>query len=116
MKKARIALIFLSLFATLGGVMAFEAKRFNGSPIWIPTEYVSIVAGGRTYAVYGNLYTTAGATLFFSTIGSPAIVFKTTTSLPPLWVIATATDGSGYTRSMLTYSPTLTLTIVTTVN
>lgn len=116
MKKARIVLSIIALLSIAGGTLAFKAARFNGNPIWQPTDVLTTKARGKTFAVYGNLYTSTGATLFFSTAGQPAIVFKTTTSIPPFYVIATATDGSGDTYSIRTYGATLTLTLVTTVN
>jgi cytosine/uracil/thiamine/allantoin permease len=41
MKKARIVLSGVALFALVGGALAFKAARFNGQPIWHPTTYIS---------------------------------------------------------------------------
>lgn len=107
-------LVYLSLLALMAGILAFRIKRFTGHPVWHATDYLSTMANGRVYATYGLLFTSSGATLFISTTGTPALIYKTTAFLPPFTVMATAIDGSGLTTSILTYSATLTLTRVVT--
>lgn len=48
MKKAKIMLTAIGLFATLGGVLAFKANRFNG-PLFCTnnTTYCDINLGSR---------------------------------------------------------------------
>lgn len=98
----------------MAGILAFSIHRFTGYPVWQTTDVLTISANGRVYATYGLLYTSTGATLFISTTGETSMVYKTTAFLPPFTVVATATDGSGLTASILTYDATLTLTRVVT--
>ncbi|ACU60670.1 hypothetical protein [Chitinophaga pinensis] len=116
MKKARIILAALAIFATVGGAFAFKAARFNGQPIWHATNSLTTVLNGKTYATFGAFYTSAGATLYISTTGISSTVYKTTATLPPTTVAATATDGSGATAPITTYSAVPTVTRVTTLN
>jgi hypothetical protein len=117
MNKARITLTAIAFLALLGGAFAFKAARFTGVPSWTTTISVSTLVNGRIYAtIAAGLCTTTG---FFIT-GNPALplinTLRTTPLLPPTTVVGTATDGSGFTTSILTYPCTTTLTRVTTLN
>ncbi|ACU60666.1 hypothetical protein [Chitinophaga pinensis] len=113
MKKARIILTFIILSALAGGGLAF---KFNGQPVWRITAYLITIISGRTYATYGVFYTSSGVTLFISTAGFISTVYKTTAILPPTTVVATATDGSGLTTQITTYTVISTVTRVTVLN
>ncbi|ACU60668.1 hypothetical protein [Chitinophaga pinensis] len=114
MKSAKIMLACLACVTVVGGALALNARRFTGYPVWRTTDYITTVANGKTYATYGFFYTGTGTTLFISTTGTLSTVYRTTISLPPVPVIGTATDGSGFTAAIFTYPVTLTTTRVVT--
>ena len=78
MKRARIVLSLVALFAVAGGAFAFKAMR-NGQPAYTLTDQ---------YTIGGVVYTAADPTLvplnparFISTTGVLTTVFSTTSSV-----------------------------------
>ncbi|SFO26082.1 hypothetical protein SAMN05428949_4696 [Chitinophaga sp. YR627] len=58
MKKAKIIIVLIALFAVAGGMLAFKA-RFTLDQVFYPTTIVTVERGGITYFVTGNLCTSS---------------------------------------------------------
>jgi hypothetical protein len=116
MNKARITLSAIAIMALVGGAFAFKAARFTGTPAWTTTNSITTIVNGRTYATIAQGLCTTSLYITNNPLLPPVQTLKTTATLPPTTVVATATDGSGFTTAITTFPCTTTVTRVTTVN
>jgi hypothetical protein len=81
MKKAKIMLAALAIFAVIGGALAFKTARFTSNKAYYTT--FSTVVGGVTYSTIAPFCTTS--TVFINPgiiVGQPlTTVYRTTTTL-----------------------------------
>ncbi|ACU60669.1 hypothetical protein Cpin_3202 [Chitinophaga pinensis DSM 2588] len=116
MRLARFIVIIVLSLGFLGSILASNLAKYNGQPVWHSTFYIIRVTNGVTYATYGSFCTQTGTTVFSSSTGVLSTVSKTTAGLPPTNVVGTATNGLGFTTSILTYQCITGATLVTFVN
>lgn len=118
MKKARIVLSAVALFAIVGGALAFKARTGFGQVYVLTDEYV---VGSKTYTAAQLFYSPATPVRYFTTTGAlgqqpVANLYRTTNTLSPSIITLTADDGSGATITIPNYTATLTTTLTTAVN
>lgn len=73
MKRAKIMLTAIALFAVVGGALAFKAKKFGGITYYISTTSTSNATLPYTSASFTNL--PAAPVYYYTTIqGNPAVL------------------------------------------
>ncbi|PSL33541.1 hypothetical protein [Chitinophaga ginsengisoli] len=118
MKKAKLLLALVGILAISGGIVAFKVAKFNSTPVWRSTTYITSLVGTKTYKAVGPYCTsTAPTTLFIPAPGAESFLATVSTTLNqvPANVTATATDGSQATTLIQTFPCTTTTTFVTNV-
>jgi len=112
MKKARIALATIALFAVVGGAFAFKAMR-TGIPFYTLTN---------SYSTFGTLYSRAAAflgphpTSFITPQGATNTVAVSTTATVPGPAITLTQVGGTNTITIPVWTGTTFATRTTTVN
>lgn len=96
MKKARIVLSLVALFAVAGGALAFKAMR-NGQPVYTLSN---------AYTTFGTIYTRANATY----LPAQPARFITTTGTQLTTVISTTAVVAGQTVTLQRIGGTQTIT------
>jgi hypothetical protein len=95
MKKARIILIALILFAGIGGGFAFNVSRFNLNPVLTTTDIIYTTVGGTSfYATTDPViagFCIRAPFLYWSTTGLSIDAFVTI----PVWITVTFTSVGG---------------------
>jgi hypothetical protein len=118
MKKAKIVLIALVLFAGAGGTLAFKVSRLPLEEALSTTKTIFTTVGNIVYsAAYeeqlGDFCTVMPHIYITSASGLWAKVYRSTTNPEPRKIIFSATDGSGAKITTLVPVCTLTRTQIT---
>jgi hypothetical protein len=94
MKKAKIVLTTIALFAVIGGALAFKASRILFGKVFYTTT---------AYSTFNTLYTRAGlvsfcfytsSNLYWTDVGSPLYTSFRTTAFPTTSLILTRVGGT----------------------
>lgn len=111
MKKAKIILASLAVFAVVGGAFAFRASRFQA-----PSVY-SLLAGSRvtTTIVGSQTYTTTipNCTLLnlaTTNVGTPTNIYSTTSTSPAVTTVFTRAGGQQFVTTYPFCTPTNVIT------
>lgn len=117
MRKAKIILSIILLFAVAGGALAFKASKgkFTNTAFFVYTSVYTYQ--GETYAM-GGFYC-VWPPIHYVTLSGGVLATGYSTTRPSYWGIRTGTAGSGATIVITYYSCTflpLTTTLVTTAS
>jgi hypothetical protein len=95
MKKAKIILTAIAVFAVVGGALAFKTSRFTELPLWTlngsTTTTTTTAVGGPTYTALVPFCTT---TPFFGTTTFPGAVLVNARVSAAAQVIGTRVGGT----------------------
>lgn len=111
MKKAKIIIALIGLFAVAGGVLAFKA-RFTTDQVFVTTTIVTVERGGIVYYVTGNLCTSTNRWIH-TQLGVPATVWHLLTV--PYTTLTLTQIGGPLTMTLPFYPCVTTFTRTTTI-
>ena len=110
MKKAKIIIALIGLFAVAGGVLAFKA-RFTTDQVFVTTTSVTVLRNGIVYYVTGNLCTSTNRWIH-TTQGVSATVWHLLTV--PYTTLTLTQVGGGPLTITLPFYPCVTIFTRTT--